>query len=319
MFKKQPKENPETRSRTRLRPDVVPPRNAAVFSYHANRNADLEYRARTALPEENKSQRKRYHWWTAWFRNLGQRQVLLIFGGIIVFMLVVGLNSTPRVVFVGADSTSDRIFLQNSKVYEQAAHQRFASSFANKNKLTVNTSAIADQLEQQFPELRTVSISLPVIGRQAVIYVQPAQPQLILATESGDNFAVDSTGRALAKITGQTKLPSSVKIPTITDQSGIQLKLGSIALPNDSVSFISQVYGQLQAKSVATGKWTLSNGASELDVQVSGTPYFVKFNLRGDAREETGTFLAVKQSLDARKVVPGQYVDVRVTGRAYYK
>jgi hypothetical protein len=45
----------------------------------------------------------------------------------------------------------------------------------------------------------------------------------------------------------------------------------------------------------------------------------VKFNVQSNAREETGTFLAAKNYLDGQHTVPHQYIDARVTGRAYYK
>jgi len=54
-------------------------------------------------------------------------------------------------------------------------------------------------------------------------------------------------------------------------------------------------------------------------VKVKGVPYNVKFNLMGDARAEAGTYLAVKQRLEAGHVTPGSYIDVRVDERAYYK
>ncbi len=59
--------------------------------------------------------------------------------------------------------------------------------------------------------------------------------------------------------------------------------------------------------------------AYELDVYLSETPYYVKFNLENDALQQAGTFLAAKQRLDRDNIRPEKYVDVRVSGRAYYK
>jgi hypothetical protein len=52
---------------------------------------------------------------------------------------------------------------------------------------------------------------------------------------------------------------------------------------------------------------------------MNGVGYFVKFNLHGNAREEAGAFLAVKEYLESSHKTPGEYVDVRVENRAYYK
>jgi hypothetical protein len=64
----------------------------------------------------------------------------------------------------------------------------------------------------------------------------------------------------------------------------------------------------------------LPPAASELDVQLNGRPYFVKFNLQSNnPRGEAGTFLATIAQLSRQNIVPGHYVDVRVDGRAYYQ
>jgi len=103
----------------------------------------------------------------------------------------------------------------------------------------------------------------------------------------------------------------------VSDQSGLQITPGHVVLDSSSVAFITEVAGQLKAQHLSAASMTLPSGGSELDVKVQGTPYVVKLNLRGSAREETGTYLAVKQQLGAKQA--GQYIDVRVAGRAYYK
>ncbi|MGH7241431.1 MAG: hypothetical protein ACREGB_03995, partial [Candidatus Saccharimonadales bacterium] len=64
----------------------------------------------------------------------------------------------------------------------------------------------------------------------------------------------------------------------------------------------------------------LPPAAYELDVKPAGVGYFVKFNMHEDtARQQAGTFLAVRERLVSQGVTPGSYIDVRLDGRAYYK
>jgi uncharacterized Ntn-hydrolase superfamily protein len=56
-----------------------------------------------------------------------------------------------------------------------------------------------------------------------------------------------------------------------------------------------------------------------LHLRIEGKAYLVKFNLRGDAREEAGAFLAVKQHLERAGKTPEQYIDVRVDNKTYYR
>jgi hypothetical protein len=58
---------------------------------------------------------------------------------------------------------------------------------------------------------------------------------------------------------------------------------------------------------------------NELDVNLAGQSYFVKFDLQeNDPRQQAGTFLATIASLKSQNITPTKYVDVRVDGRAYY-
>jgi hypothetical protein len=91
-------------------------------------------------------------------------------------------------------------------------------------------------------------------------------------------------------------------------------------LPAASVGFIQTVIAQLAAKQFVVSGMTLPAAASELDAQLAGQPYFVKFNLESDnPRGEVGTFLATIAQLRRQNIVPAKYVDVRVDGRAYYQ
>lgn len=309
MFKKKAAPEPP-RGRNRVSQPL--PQNNAVFSYHANRSTSLETRGRTMQEPEPRPKRvPRFG-----FQRIGSKHILSIIIIIIFFLLSVGLDTRPKIVVLG--NTSNRFALQDQKVYEQAAHTMLGKSFANNNKLTINTAAVAAQLQSQFPEVHAVSISLPFIGRKPTVYIQPATPQIVLSTSSGQ-FILDSNGRALAAYTSATDLPSDRAVPIVTDQSGLTFKKGDVVLSSQSVAFIAEVAGQFQAKGIKAETWTLPAGASQLNVKVSGVPYSVKFNLQGSAKEQAGTFLAVKQRLDGEHTVPAEYIDVRVSGRAYYK
>lgn len=309
MFKKKPA--PE-QSRARIRPQDQTTRNAAVFSYHANRSASLEGRERSAaVQSQPKRQMPRFG-----LDKLRRTHVLSVLVILILFLLSVGLDSRPKVVVLG--DASDRFALQDTKVYEDAARQMFGKSYTNNNKLTINTEAVATELKHTFPEVHAVSISLPFIGRQPTVYIQPAIPQLVLATPQGQ-FILDSNGRALAEATPDTPMPKDRAVPTIIDQSGIDVRKGDVVLPSKSVAFIADVAAQLYAQKIEADTWTLPAQSSQLNVKMKGVPYFVKFNLQADGREEAGSYIAVRKELEGKREVPAQYIDVRVSGRAYYR
>jgi hypothetical protein len=308
VFRKKQK---QTQSLGRQRLTQQPATRGSVFSYHASRSIRVSNVGREQNAQEQPLKRQRRK---RWWHKLSNLMLLALVALLLVVSL--GLNGNPRVVVAG--DRSSKVFLRNPSVYQAAARHAFAGSPLNSNKVTVDTSHITQELHSQFPELAAVSIQLPIIGHQPVVYIQPATPRLVLTTQTGGAFVIDHSGRAVIS-TKQIAHPQDLEVPTVSDQSDLQIKVGEIALDSASVSFISEVANQLKAKGVTVNSLALSSGGSQLDVKVNGAPYTVKFNIGGSAREEAGTFLAVKQQLEAEHKQPGQYIDVRVSGRAYYK
>ena len=231
----------------------------------------------------------------------------------LITIMLLQLSSGAKVKVIGDDS---QLFLRDQKIYQEAARKQF-TPFFNSNKLTVNADGIATNLQKQFPELKAVSVALPVIGNQPTVYIQPAVPKVILVGKGG-MYLLDATGRAL--ITGnQVPDLSGLGIPVVNDQSGLTITLGKIALPQDTISFISQVEGQMKAKGIKITALELPAQSSEMHMRVEGAGYYVKFNLHGEAREEAGSYLAIRDYLANNHKTAGEYIDVRVENRAYYK
>ena len=288
------KQKPNQKSGRR---QVVAGGRSSAFSYHANRT-EQEYNLGRSQPRDQDTRRKerlvRY-----WRQRLG-----MLLAGIVLIICVLDvlhLSATPNIIPLATSSNNS--FLQPTAVYQQAAAKLFASSVFNDNKVTINSQAIQSKLKQQFPEFSDVSVTLPLMGHRPIVYIAPTSPGLLLKTASGD-FVLDTNGKALlasSQVDNLTKL----QLPTVVDQSGLRVAVGSTALPGTSVKFIQTVVGELQAKSVKFSSLTLPNTAYELDVTPSGAGYYVKFNLHQDsALQQIGTYLAVSQRLAAQSIKP---------------
>jgi cell division septal protein FtsQ len=292
---------------------VVRGGRAQAFSYSANRN-DQDYALGRGVPRD-KDIRRRERIVRYWRQRLG-----MFIAGVALIVCVLytlHLNNQPKVVSLAQSSNS--YFLQSTDVYQQAAAKAFASSIFNDNKITVNSVGIQERLQKQFPELSDVSVTIPLMSHRPIVYIAPTTPSLVLANSS-DSFVLDNNGKALLT-TSQVADLEKLGLPTVTDQTGLKVKTGDFALAGTAVSFIQTVKAELEAKGVAIDTMTLpSNGAFELDVKPKGAGYFVKFNLHEDsARQQAGTFLAVRARLATQSTTPSSYIDVRLDGRAYYK
>ena len=285
-----------------------------AFSYHARR-AEEELNTGRAQPRDQDI-RRREHLVRYWRQRLGMLIALIVI--VVCLFNVLLLTSDPRIVPL-TDNSTTASFLHSNATYEHAAQILFNSSLLNGNKITVNTAEVVKQLEAEFPELSDASVTLPLIGHRPIVYISPATPTLMLVTNTQQSFIIDQNGKALIEA---NKLASvgDLKLPTVNDQSGIVVKPDEVVLPSANISFIQTIGQQLTAQHFTVSSYVLPAAANELDVHLQGQPYFVKFNMyTNDAKQQAGTFIATAQYLSSKQVTPGQYIDVRVDGRAYYK
>jgi hypothetical protein len=236
--------------------------------------------------------------------------------GLLINSLI--LSDQAKVTIVPTEG-SQHVFLRDKEVYSAAASDLLTRSWANTTKLTVDTRQLAAAMRQQFPELEHVSVTLPIFSHQPEFVVRAAPLALLLkSSDGGSLFVIDNAGRALINAS-QVSGIGTFGLVVVEDQSGLPIHLGHSALPKAQVSFITEVLRQLKAKGVEVTSGVLPKGTSEFDLRITGQQYAVKFNLRGDARVETGAFLAVKEQLEREHKTPAAYIDVRVDNRAYYR
>lgn len=196
--------------------------------------------------------------------------------------------------------------------YTKAADTMLRSSVLNRGKLTLNTNGIARNLQKQFPELTSVVVTVPLVGNHPVIYVSPSKPSFTLQTASGF-YSMDAKGYILAKLSAPIHGFTLLK-----EGSNRPIRPGSQYLASSTVAFSSTVLYELRQGGIAVSYLDLPTTAPyELDAYIQAKPYYIKFNLEGDALEESGAAVATLQQLGAN--TPGHYLDVRVAERAYYK
>ena len=230
---------------------------------------------------------------------------------------ILQLSNDPKIM--PASGAQPGIFLQGDQVYHDAAVKLLSTSITNRTKITIRTSDIERELEQQFPELADVHVSLPLLSHRLLIYIRPAQPALILVTADNQAYVLDNRGRVLINTNEMNQ--KKLSLPVLRDQSSLPVKAGIVALPSTTVTFATAVDKQFAASRVPISSMTLPAGTSELDVYLTDKPYYVRFNLHGndDMLQQIGTFLAVRSRLVEQGVTPSSYIDVRVAGRAYYQ
>lgn len=229
-------------------------------------------------------------------------------------LYTVSLSGSPRVVV----EQKPGVIQRDPSEYEQRVQAAWRASVFNRTKLTIHSQQTRQAILDTYRELSDVRIQLPLVGHRATVVLVPAAPSLQIEARGG-TFYVDAEGRALADTSYVT---SSSSVPVVQDNGTLAVSPGQVVLPQSQVVYIVQLVTELKAVQVPLQSLTLSNKAvNELDVRITGDPYYLKVQLDGsvDARQVVGTYLAMQKKFTADGTRPGEYLDLRVAGKAFYK
>jgi hypothetical protein len=167
---------PSTRRQKLQLDDLAKP--PSTFAYRARRSDQERGVGRQIDREQVK----------ATSRNLGrfwlQRFGLIILLVAIVVSVVNVLTLSASAKIVALTTSGDSAFLHSTQIYQTAADQMLAQSIWNHNKITIDTAKLSRQMLSQFPELSSVSVTIPLLAHRPLIYIEPAQPALILTARS---------------------------------------------------------------------------------------------------------------------------------------
>jgi len=237
--------------------------------------------------------------------------VVLIILAAVIYSLIV--RPQPEIIASSNDYHS-------SEVYQDSAAE-VLKKIENRNKLTFDEQDLAYQLKREFPEIAAVRADLPLFGQKPTLYLEIAKPALVLRGAEGTYGAVsrliiDTKGTVIGP---QAEFPGIQNLALVADNTGFTARSGETVLSPSDIGFILTVIAQAERAGAPIASLALPKLAEELDLKTSDRKYFVKFYLGGDALTQSGQFLAARKQFDKTNKQPGQYLDVRVAGKVFYK
>jgi hypothetical protein len=237
----------------------------------------------------------------------GLLDVIIILALLALLLYGLFVNDNPKV------EVNSEVY-HSVNAYKAAAH-KYLSSVKNRNKITFNEQSIVAAMQKQFPEILNASVELPVMAETPVVHIDIANPSFILKS-GASSYVVASNGVAVATV---DQLPSVKNLSVVTDQSGFNAHASQQVMTAASVEFINDLIVQMKHANVTIDQIVLPPLAQELYLRAAGKPYFVKFYLGGDVKQQVGQFLAAIHQFDATNTQPSEYLDVRVPGKVFYK
>lgn len=278
------------------------------YIYYSNRQAHpisaeqgVADRSRTSQQERTTGSRKQ--------RKRGVIFWVIVVAGVILVAQLTMLNGSSAVVQLQtADYVSGTI---DTKVYEKSVSAAMRHSILNYSKITVDAHGIASELRREHPEIEKAVVTVPLVGNKITVYVAQSEPTFILQSK-GSYYTLGASGYITSKVQGQPQLP------VISDETGEKVAVGMQLLPASHVKFMQTVYYQLSQTDLDVQSLLLpAKRAYEVDVRIKNKPYLIRFNFEEDPLQQSGSAVATLQQLGT--ATPGQYLDVRVPGRVYYR
>jgi cell division septal protein FtsQ len=252
-----------------------------------------------------KSARVQAHDLTRQRRHIGGLLVLVILGCLVLYSL---LSQFTAQVTVKTDNSS--IVLDDT--YEKAIQAYLSQQPAERLRFLLNTDHLNEYLQTVTPEIKSVnavSASGPGVSSFEVTMRSPIAGWII----NGKQQYVDASGTSF----GRNYFPSpSVQI---IDKSGIQVAAGQAVASNSFLGFVGQVVGLAKTKGYIATQVVIPSGTTrQIELSLKDVKYPIKFAVDRPAGEQVEDMTVGIAWMTAHSQNPA-YLDVRVSGRAFYR
>ena len=243
-----------------------------------------------------------------------RRKIVFLLGAVSFAVLILGalLFQIIREVHVVSEK-------QISRPVESAHYSRLVNQYLNAHpferfRFSLNTEGLTAYLQNNgASEVEHVSKNLTHdgigIGFVTMRFRQPA----VSWNTGGSQRYVDDTGAAFQR--NYYPEPSV----TVSDQSGVVVRDSQVLVSNRFLGFMGKVIGQMRQQGYEVASIIIPAGTTrQIHVQLKHVAYPIRFSTDRPAGEQSeDAARAVRYMGD--NLLAAEYLDVRVSGRAFYK
>lgn len=197
-------------------------------------------------------------------------------------------------------------------IYEKTLQSYFASRPVERLRFLTNSNALNEYVQSKNPEVAAVRIEGSAGVGTSVALLTMREP-IAGWSINGRQQYVDSTGTAFAR--------NYFTNPTvqIVDKSGIHIEAGHAVTSNRFLGFVGLTVGLAKAQGYVVQQVIIPAGKTrEVELRLEGVEYPVILSIDRSAGEQIEDMTKALKWFEAKKQTP-EYLDVRISGRAFYK
>jgi hypothetical protein len=199
-------------------------------------------------------------------------------------------------------------------LYEGKIQEYLSGRPAERFRFSLNTNSLAMYLQANgLPEVAGVSADTKFAGFGVSELTLTMRRPAVAWKTRGSEVYVDDRGIAFAR---NYYSKPGVKI---VDRTGIQAEDGQVLASNRFLGFIGMLIGAMQTQGYTVTQVALPAATTrQIEVTLDGVAYPIKFSVDRPAGEQSEDAARSVRYL-ASKGAQVEYLDVRVSGKAYYK
>lgn len=223
--------------------------------------------------------------------------------GVIYYVISQYISSVDTVRF----SDTATVHSSDSARYRQALTDYIYRHPGERFYFALNADRVTEYVAQKYPEVSHVSVD------NGTFYVGLRRPIAVWSVGRAQYF-VDKDGYSFQK--------NYYAAPTVSvqDQTGIATDEGRALAGRSFLRFLGRMVSLLEESGLGgVSEATLPpNTTREVDFKLQGRAYTIKTHIDRDPAQEVEDLKRVVGYLEQKSIAP-QYIDIRVSGRAYYK
>jgi cell division septal protein FtsQ len=235
--------------------------------------------------------------------------IVILISAVPIWILISNFTATVKVDIVDVASVKPTDALK----YEKAIQNYLDVNPISRLSFFLDQSAMTEYISAKLPEILTITQEKTQSIGKANFEIKMRTP-IAGWTINNKQYYVDSKGIPFER--NYFMAPSV----SIIDNSGISPKVGTVAIAsNRFLSFVGQVVSQAKTSGYTVTQATLpANTTRELEIRLAEGNYLVKLSIDRPVGEQIEDMVAAVKFFSSRRQTP-QYIDVRVSGKAFYK
>jgi len=280
------------------------------YSFQRNRTLTGSSSSRISSPNEGgaqlKSPRVHVHHLADTRRRIGGVLGIVLLVSLGLYLLISQFTAKVAVSVKDTPQTSVQ------ELYEPIIQDYFGQHPIERLRFLASSEELTKYVQTKAPEVETIDLEPSSNFATSHVVIKARQP-ITGWTINGSQQFVDASGTAFSR--NYFTAPGV----QIVDNSGVPVTSGQAVASNRFLGFVGRLVGFSQKRGYTVEQVIIPSGTTrQIELKIKDIPYHIKCSIDRPAGEQAEDLDRSIKYLQQRGMTPA-YVDIRVSGKAFYR